>query len=106
LGPDGDGRRALEAAGARGARPLRAGLLLRRDPQVAPPLAGYVAVLPCSLSSQPASRLTAASRLQITPGGSTACGRDRLPAIGMCVNYACLFVGVPYFSTLSEVLEI
>jgi hypothetical protein len=84
-GRAGDGPRALEAAGARRARPPRAGLLPRRGQQVASPLAGYVHLLPHppSVSARPrAAPLTAASRLQVTLGGSTACARGHLPAIG------------------------
>jgi len=87
-GRDGDGRRALEAGGARRARRLRAGLLPRRDPEIASPLARYVrrrqlpSPFPLSSQSAIAARLTAASLVvQITLGGSTDYARDHLRGI-------------------------
>jgi hypothetical protein len=75
----GDGRRALEAAGARRARSIRAGLLPRRDPEVASPLARYVGGTP-GIFSTIAACITAASWLQTTPGGFTDYARDHLQA--------------------------
>lgn len=82
----GDGRRALEAAGARRARSIRAGLLPRRDPEVASPLARYVGGTP-GIFSTIAACITAASWLQTTPGGFTDYARDHLQATWMCVKF-------------------
>lgn len=82
----GDGRRALEPGGTYAARTLRAGLLPRRDLEVASPLARYVGGTqfqppPHAISSAIAARLTAASWLQNIPGGSTDYAWDHLRVI-------------------------